>query len=537
MEESSSSSSSWIIITAILSSLISSVALLLLKTHLSPSSSKSTLPPGPTSIPIIGTFVWMLKSRGFSDLEPSLRRLLDKYNSILTIRIFSRPAIFIASHSLAHQALIQDGAVFADRTPASPVSKIVSSDQHNISSASYGLTWRLLRRNLTSQLLHPSRIRSFSGPRSSVLHILLRRLRQEQDNNNILRLKDHLHHAMFCLLVLMCFGDKLDEDVIDKVGRVQRGMLLGFRRFQILNLWPSLTRILLRNRWKEFHQLRHEQHQVLLPLIRARRELNQRQDKNDGEEEETRPICYVDSLLELEIPVDAQASNKMMRKLQEDEILALCSEFLDGGTDTTTTALEWIMANLVKHPHIQDKLFSDIQRVMGSSSSSDVGEEDLQRMPYLRAVNLEGLRRHPPGHFVLPHAVTHDTVLDGFLIPKEAAVNFMVAEMGWDPKVWEDPMAFKPERFLAAEGRALEFDLTGSKEIKMMPFGAGRRMCPGYSLAMLHLDYFVANLVWNFKWEAAPGDDVDLSEKPEFTVVLKHPLEVKLSPRITSSSV
>ncbi|CAN1182047.1 Cytochrome P450 89A9 [Linum perenne] len=104
----------------------------------------------------------------------------------------------------------------------------------------------------------------------------------------------------------------------------------------------------------------------------------------------------------------------------------------------------------------------------------------------------------------------------------------MVAEMGWDPKVWENPMDFKPE-----EGKSLEFDLTGSKEIKMMPFGAGRRMCPGYTLAMLHLDYFVANLVWNFKWEAGGGDgNVDLTEKPEFTIVMKHPLDVKLSPRI-----
>ncbi|CAI0475481.1 unnamed protein product [Linum tenue] len=101
----------------------------------------------------------------------------------------------------------------------------------------------------------------------------------------------------------------------------------------------------------------------------------------------------------------------------------------------------------------------------------------------------------------------------------------MVAEMGWDPKVWEDPMAFKPERFL--EGG-------GGKEIKMMPFGAGRRMCPGYTLAMLHLEYFVANLVRNFKWEAA--GEVDLAEKPEFTVVMKHPLEVKLSPRVRASS-
>ncbi|KAK9180645.1 hypothetical protein WN944_023778 [Citrus x changshan-huyou] len=110
------------------------------------------------------------------------------------------------------------------------------------------------------------------------------------------------------------------------------------------------------------------------------------------------------------------------------------------------------------------------------------------------------------------HAMTEDFVLDDkYVIPKDGSVNFMVADMGWDPKVWEDPMGFQPERFLNDHDQ--DFDITGSREIKMMPFGAGRRICPGFGLAMLHLEYFVANLVWNFKWKAVDGDEVDLTEK------------------------
>ena len=106
--------------------------------------------------------------------------------------------------------------------------------------------------------------------------------------------------------------------------------------------------------------------------------------------------------------------------------------------------------------------------------------------------------------------------------------------MGWDPKVWEDPMAFKPERFLSGggDGGGEVFDITGSREIKMMPFGAGRRMCPAHGLAMLHLEYFVANLVWKFEWRAVDGDEVDLSEKQEFTIAMKYPLKAHLSRRI-----
>ena len=75
------------------------------------------------------------------------------------------------------------------------------------------------------------------------------------------------------------------------------------------------------------------------------------------------------------------------------------------------------------------------------------------------------------------------------------------------------------------------FDITGSREVKMMPFGVGRRICPGLNLAMLHLEYFVANLVWNFEWKSSNGD-VDLSEKQEFTIMMKYPLQVHISPRL-----
>lgn len=143
---------------------------------------------------------------------------------------------------------------------------------------------------------------------------------------------------------------------------------------------------------------------------------------------------------------------------------------------------------------------------------------------YLKAVILEGQRGQPLAHFVLPHRVTEDVVLNNFLVPRKGTVNFYIAEMGWDPKVWEDPMAFRPDRFLNSDGGEEVFDLTGRKEIKMIQFGAGRRICPAYGLAMLHLEYFVANLVLSFEWKAVDGDDIDLSEKQEFTMVMKNPL-------------
>ncbi|MBA0552017.1 hypothetical protein Golob_022860 [Gossypium lobatum] len=474
-----------------------------------------TLPPGPSTFPIIGNFLWLRKS--FFEIEPILRNLRKKYGSMVTLYIGPRPSIFVSDHSLAHQALVQSGSLFSDRPKALPTSKIMSSNQHNISSARYGPNWRVLRRNLTSEILHPSRIKSYSHARKWVLDILFDVLQSKAKTGEPVQVLTHFQYVMFCLLVLMCFGDKLSQEQIKKIEDVVRRGLLGLERFNILNFWPKVTKVLLRKRWQEFFQRRKDQEDVLIPLIRARKKA--KEEKLSDKKSDDYVLAYVDTLLDLELPEEK-------RKLTEGEIFSLASEFLNAGTDTTSTALQWVMANLVKYPHIQDKLFLDIKGVVGDGE--EIKEDDLQKMPYLKAVILEGLRRHPPGHFVLPHCVTEDTVLGDYLVPKNGTINFMVAEMGWDPKVWEDPMAFKPERFMRNEQ---VFDLTGSREIKMMPFGVGRRICPGFGLALLHLEYFVANLIWKFEWKAMDGDEISLEEKQEFTVVMKTPLMAHISPR------
>ncbi|XP_039061212.1 cytochrome P450 89A2-like [Hibiscus syriacus] len=505
------------IITAVTISLLLR-ALFNIQYSTSKTQSHTTLPPGPPNIPIISTILWL--RRNLFELEPILRNLHTKFGPMVTLNILSRPAIYVSDRSLAHQALVQSGALFADRPNAQTViGKIISRNRHSISSASYGPTWRLLRRSLTCEILHPSRVKSYSHARKWVLQILLDSFTSSSKTGGPVRVVDDFQHAMFCLLVLMCFGDKLNRDQIIEIETVQRRLLIDSGgRFNLLNFWPKVTWFLLRKRWNEFFKAVEDQEKVLVRLIRARKKSK---DNGTLSNRTDNALAYVDTLLDLRLPEEK-------RKLTEKEIISLCSEFLNAGTDTTSTALQWIMENMVKYPHVQEKLFMEIKGVAGNRQG-EVKEDDLQKIPYLKAVILEGLRRHPPGHFLLPHTVREDTVLGGFLVPKNGTINFMVAEMGWDPKVWEDPMAFKPERFLS-NGEAV-LDITGSREIKMMPFGAGRRICPGLALAMLHLEYFVANLVWNFEWKILDGDDVSLEEKQDFTVVMKTPLQVHICPR------
>nr|GMC63757.1 cytochrome P450 89A2-like [Ipomoea batatas]GMC65608.1 cytochrome P450 89A2-like [Ipomoea batatas]GME11283.1 cytochrome P450 89A2-like [Ipomoea batatas] len=221
---------------------------------------------------------------------------------------------------------------------------------------------------------------SYSNARQAwVLGVLVRKLLKENSGSGV-KVIDHFQYAMLCLLVLMCFGDKLEEQQIRQIEESQRKIISSFSRFNILNSWPTIGKILFRNRWEELKQV----------------------------------------------------------------------------------------------------------------------------------------------------ALDQEVELEGYVIPKNSVINFTVADLGWDPTVWEDPMEFKPERFLSRGGEA--FDLSGSREIKMMLSVQGGEFALAW-LCLLHLEYFVANLVWLFQWKGVEGDEVDLAEKQVFTTVMKHPLRAHLYPR------
>jgi cytochrome P450 len=377
-------------------------------------------------------------------------------------------------------------------------------------------------------MLHPSRFNSFSKTRLRVLEVLLNELKFEvKVMNNSIKLINHIQHAIFCLLVFMCFGENIDNKKMEKIENIQKCLISSSGKFSVLNFYPKIvSRLLFRKRWQELSHLRKFQNDLLVELIRSRKKVIENNNYDDAvDNNDGYVVCYVDTLLNLQLPEEK-------RKLDEGEIVALCSEFLTAGTDTTSTTIEWVMANLVKNKHMQHRLVEEIEDLVGDDDREkmEVREEDLEKLPYLKALILEGLRRHPPSHYAIPHAVTEDVILNGYFVPKNGTVNFMVADIGLDPTVWKDPMVFKPERFLKDEDDV--YNVSGKKEIKMMPFGAGRRICPAYKLAMLHLEYFVANLVLNFEWKTLlVSDNVDLSEKQEFTMVMKHSLQARISPR------
>jgi cytochrome P450 len=207
-------------------------------------------------------------------------------------------------------------------------------------------------------------------------------------------------------------------------------------------------------------------------------------------------------------------------------LVTLCSEFINGGTDTTATAIEWGIAQLIANPEVQEKLYKEIKLTVGDRK---VDEKDADNMPYLQAVVKELLRKHPPTYFLLTHAATEPTTLAGYDIPTDVNVDFFSPAISEDPKLWSDPEKFDPERFVSGKEDA---DITGVTGVKMMPFGVGRRICPGLGMATVHVHLMLARMVQEFEWSAyPPNSKLDFSGKLEFTVVMKNTLRAMIKPR------
>lgn len=197
-----------------------------------------------------------------------------------------------------------------------------------------------------------------------------------------------------------------------------------------------------------------------------------------------------------------------------------------GGTDTVSTALEWTMTELLRHPKVMEKLQGEIRGIV--KQNGDIRDDDLKNMDYLKAVIKESLRYHPPVPLLAPRTAGKDVQLKGYDVSAGTTVMINAWTIGRDPVSWDEPEKFKPERFLnsSIDFKGLDFEF--------IPFGAGRRGCPGITFAFVTIELVLANLVHKFDWElpsGVEGKDLDMSESIGITVHKVVPLLALASQR------
>lgn len=204
-----------------------------------------------------------------------------------------------------------------------------------------------------------------------------------------------------------------------------------------------------------------------------------------------------------------------------------------GGTDNNAAAMEWAMAELVKNPNLMRKAQEEVRRVVGNKSKVD--ETDIDQMEFLKCVIKEALRLHAP--VMIPRETSALAKLKGYDIPARTRVVINAWAIQRDPKIWENAEEFIPDRFLNNNSNNV-IDFKGNHS-QFIPFGAGRRVCPGIMFAIAQVEYVLANLLYWFDWKLPPGQNLknfDMTETGLSGLTIRKKIPLHLVPVMFSPS-
>ncbi|KAJ6705067.1 CYTOCHROME P450 FAMILY PROTEIN EXPRESSED [Salix purpurea] len=416
---------------------------------------------GPIGWPVLGTLPQMgsLAHRKLASMAASFGA-----TKLMAFSLGSTRVIISSHPDTAREILC--GSSFADR-PIKESARLLMFERA-IGFAPSGEYWRHLRRIAANHMFSPRKISALEPLRQRLANEMLAEVREEMEERRVVVLRGILQRGSLGNVLESVFG----SDVC--VEREELGFMVkeGFDLIAKFNL-------------DDYFPLRKE------------KKMETRGVESD----------FLSALLSL--PEEDQ--------LNESDTVALLWEMIFRGTDTVALLLEWIMARMVLHPEIQAKAQQELDTCIGSQLRG-VQDSDIPNLPYLRAVVKEVLRLHPPGPLLSwARLAIHDVHVDKTLIPAGTTAMVNMWAITHDPSIWRDPWAFNPDRFIEEDVLIMGSDL------RLAPFGAGRRVCPGKALGLATVHLWLARLLHEYKW--LPAKPVDLSECLRLSLEMKRPLE------------
>ncbi|CDY57871.1 BnaA09g55530D [Brassica napus] len=464
--------------------------------------------PGPRGLPFVGSMSLMSNALAHRCIAAAAEKFGAK--RLMAFSLGDTRVIVTCNPDVAKEIL--NSPVFADR----PVKESAYSLMFNraIGFAPYGVYWRTLRKIASNHLFSPKQIKRSETQRRVIANQIVKCLeKQSSGNEGLCFARDLIKTASLNSMMCSVFGKEYElEHEHDEVNELRGLVEEGYDLLGTLNWTDHLPWL------SEFDPQRiRSRCSNLVPKVNrfVNRIISDHRDQTRDS-----PSDFVDVLLSL----DGQD------KLSDPDMVAVLWEMIFRGTDTVAVLIEWVLARMVLHPDIQSMVHNELdQNNVGRSRT--VEESDVASLTYLTAVVKEVLRLHPPGPLLswARLAIT-DTIIDGRRVPAGTTAMVNMWAIAHDPQVWENPLEFKPERFVAKEGE-VEFSVLGS-DLRLAPFGSGRRVCPGKNLGLSTVMYWIATLMHEFEWFAPTGEKtVDLSEKLRLSCEMANPLAVKLSGR------
>ncbi|KAF5199716.1 (S)-canadine synthase [Thalictrum thalictroides] len=462
----------------------------------STSSSQMKWPSGPKKLLIIGN----LHQLGGDVLHVALAKLAKVHGGVMTVWIGSwRPIIVISDIDKAWEVLVNKSSDYGARD-LTEITKTVTASWQTISTSDAGAFWQTLRKGLQSGALGPLNIAAQSQFQEGDMKRLIQAMVEEAaKNNNIVKPLNHIKQNTVRLLTRLIFGQTFDDDKfvesmhydVDDVIRIGGYARLA-EAFYYAKYLPSHRKAV-----REANLVKLRVEKLIRPLLSSTPPTN----------------SYLYFLLSQNLP---------------EEIIIFCIfELYILGVDSTSSTTTWALAYLIHEQAVQEKLYQETRMTLGDVDLVKI--EDVNKLKYLQAVVKETMRMKPIAPLAIPHKTAKDTTLMGTKVTKGTQIMVNLYALHHNPDIWTEPCKFIPERFMQRDDGSAT---SKAMEQSFLPFGAGMRICGGMDLGKLQFGLVLANLVNAFKWSCVEeGKFPDMSEELSFVLLMKSPLEAKITAR------
>ncbi|KAM3210457.1 hypothetical protein ACQJBY_064435 [Aegilops geniculata] len=471
------------------------------------------LPPGPWTLPIVGSLLHVVGAFPHRTIAELSRR----YGPLMHLRLGEVATMVVSSAEVAALVLKTNDLTFADR-PRTVTQDIFGSGGKDIAFAPYGAAWRQMRKVCVMEILGSKQARRMERIRTEEVGNLLRSIviAASTGGGAAVNVSEKVAMLSNDVVSRAVFGGKVAQrdEYIRELGEAME-LVTGFC---LVDIFPSSRLVQWLSSVERRMRRSYGRMQSIIADILDERKAARA--AGDGS-------CSTDDEDLLEVLLRLQAEDSLEFPLTTEIIGAVMFDMFAGGTDTTATVLEWAMSELVSNPEAMTKAQLEVREVLGEDRVI-ITNCDIVKLPYMRMVIKEVLRLHPPIPLV-PRMARDDCNIMGYDMLKGTNVLVNVFAISRDSRYWENPKEFKPERF---ENNNMDYNVT---YFEFIPFGAGRRQCPGMFFGMSTVHITLANMLYHFNWmlpEGACLTSFDMSEKFGLTIRRRYDLQLRAIPRV-----